>query len=251
VNARDAMPRGGRLTIETDNVRLDAEYARQRVEVQPGDYVMLAVSDNGTGMPPEVRARLFEPFFTTKEMGKGTGLGLATCHGIVKQSGGHIAVYSELGMGTTFKVYLPRVETGVDISAVPREEPVNLPRGTETVLMVEDEPMVRELGAALLGKLGYTILVAANGRQALNMIHADRTRTIHALVTDVVMPEMGGRDLAEFLRSVSPDTKVIFCSGYTEDVASLRGEAGSPITFLPKPYTMAALANKVREVLDA
>jgi len=251
VNARDAMPRGGRLTIETDNVRLDAEYARQRVEVQPGDYVMLAVSDNGTGMAPEVRARLFEPFFTTKETGKGTGLGLATCHGIVKQSGGHIAVYSELGMGTTFKVYLPRIETGVDISAVPREEPVNLPRGTETVLMVEDEPMVRELGAALLGKLGYTILVAANGRQALNMIHADRTRTIHALVTDVVMPEMGGRDLAEFLRSVSPDTKVIFCSGYTEDVASLRGEAGSPITFLPKPYTMAALANKVREVLDA
>lgn len=251
VNARDAMPRGGKLTIETNNVRLDEEYARHRTEVQPGDYVMLAVSDNGSGMTPDVRNRLFEPFFTTKEKGKGTGLGLATCHGIVKQSGGHIAVYSELGMGTTFKVYLPRVDEGVNISTGPVEESANLPRGDETLLLVEDEPMVRELGASLLSKLGYTVLVASNGRQALNLIHADRGRTIHALVTDVVMPEMGGKDLADSLRIISPQIKVIFCSGYTEDVASLRGEAGSPIVFLPKPYTMAVLANKVREVLDS
>jgi len=250
VNARDAMPRGGKLTIETNNVRLDEDYARQRTEVKPGDYVMLAVSDNGTGMTPDVRNRLFEPFFTTKDKGKGTGLGLATCHGIVKQSGGHIAVYSELGMGTTFKVYLPRVEEGVNISAGPVEESTNLPRGDETVLLVEDEPMVRELGASLLSKLGYDVLVASNGRQALNLIHADRGRTIQIVVTDVVMPEMGGKDLADSLRIISPKTKVIFCSGYTEDVASLRGDAGASIIFIPKPYTMSVLANKVREVLD-
>jgi PAS domain S-box-containing protein len=250
VNARDAMPKGGKLTLQTNNVTLDAEYARQHAEVHAGEYVMLAVSDNGSGMTPEVKSRLFEPFFTTKEAGKGTGLGLATCHGIVKQSGGHIAVYSELGQGTTFKVYLPRVED--QVTAPSETGPAGeLPRGIETILLVDDEPMVRELGAAMLGKLGYTVLTANNGRQALNLIHADRARQIHLLVTDVIMPEMGGRDLADFMRSISPDTKVIFCSGYTEDVASLQGSTGTVVTFLPKPYALATLARKVRSLLDS
>jgi len=249
VNARDAMPKGGKLTLQTYNVTLDEDYARQRPEVQAGDYVMLAVSDNGSGMTAEVKARLFEPFFTTKEVGKGTGLGLATCHGIVKQSGGHIAVYSELGQGTTFKVYLPRVQEQLTAVAETGQSG-DLPRGIETILLVDDEPMVRELGASLLGKLGYTVLTANNGRQALNLIHADRTRQVHLLVTDVIMPEMGGRDLADFMRSVSPDTKVIFCSGYTEDVASLQGSTGTAVTFLPKPYALATLARKVRALLD-
>jgi two-component system, cell cycle sensor histidine kinase and response regulator CckA len=250
VNARDAMPRGGKLTLETANVTLDAHYAGQRPEVHPGDYVMLAVSDNGTGMTPEVKARLFEPFFTTKESGKGTGLGLATCHGIIKQSGGHIAVYSELGAGTTFKVYLPRVAAELPAATLAGASD-DLPRGIETILLVDDEPMVRELGASMLGKLGYTVLTASNGRQALNLIHADRARQIHLLVTDVVMPEMGGRDLADFMRSISPDTKVIFCSGYTEDAASLQGSTGTSVTFLPKPYALATLARKVRSLLDS
>jgi two-component system, cell cycle sensor histidine kinase and response regulator CckA len=249
VNARDAMPRGGKLTIETGNVTLDEDYARLRPEVKAGDYVMLAVSDNGTGMPPEVQARLFEPFFTTKDAGKGTGLGLATCHGIVKQSGGHIAVYSELGQGTTFKVYLPRVGAPVETTSQSGPD-IELPRGLETVLLVDDEPMVRELGASFLGRLGYTVLVANNGRQAMNLVHASSNKQIDLLLTDVVMPEMGGRDLADFMRSVSPKTRVLFCSGYTEDVASLRGATGSLVTFLPKPFTVAALAKKVREVLD-
>ncbi len=250
VNARDAMPKGGKLTLQTDNITLDAEYARQRPEVQAGDYVMLAVSDNGSGMTPEVKSRLFEPFFTTKEAGKGTGLGLATCHGIIKQSGGHIAVYSELGQGTTFKVYLPRVSEKLTVVAESGQSG-DLPRGVETILLVDDEPMVRELGASMLGKLGYTVLTANNGRQALNLIHADRTRQIHLLVTDVIMPEMGGRDLADFMRSVSPDTRVIFCSGYTEDVASLQGTTGTAVVFLPKPYALATLARKVRTLLDS
>jgi PAS domain S-box-containing protein len=250
VNARDAMPRGGKLTLQTGNVTLDAEYARLRPEVQAGEYVMLAVSDNGSGMTPEVRSRLFEPFFTTKEMGKGTGLGLATCHGIIKQSGGHIAVYSEMGQGTTFKVYLPRVEAELVVTA--KTDPTgDLPGGIETILLVDDEPMVRELGASMLGKLGYTVLTASNGRQALNLIHANHACQIHLLVTDVIMPEMGGRDLADFMRSISPDTKVIFCSGYTEDVASLTGSTGTTVTFLPKPYALAVLARKVRSMLDS
>ena len=250
INARDAMPKGGKLTLQTDNITLDAEYARQRPEVQAGDYVMLAVSDNGSGMTAEVQARLFEPFFTTKEMGKGTGLGLATCHGIIKQSGGHIAVYSELGQGTTFKVYLPRVTEKLAALAE-TDQSGDLPRGVETILLVDDEPMVRELGASMLGKLGYTVLTANNGRQALNLIHADRARQFHLLVTDVIMPEMGGRDLADFMRWVSPETRVIFCSGYTEDVASLQGTTGTAVTFLPKPYALATLARKIRALLDS
>jgi CheY-like chemotaxis protein len=249
VNARDAMPKGGRLTIETENVTLDKDYAATRPEVAPGQYVMLAVSDNGSGMTPEVRARLFEPFFTTKELGKGTGLGLATCHGIVKQSGGHIAVYSEAGQGTTFKVYLPRVDSLEEAKA--KVETVKAAHtGTETVLFVEDEPMLRELGVAYLTRLGYTVLSAANGRQAMNLLHADKTRAVDILVTDVVMPEMGGKELADFLHNISPQTKVLFCSGYTEEAMDLRGTMGSGREFIPKPYTIDALALKLRELLD-
>jgi PAS domain S-box-containing protein len=249
VNARDAMPKGGRLTIETANVTLDEKYAGQRNEVTPGPYVMLAVSDNGSGMTQEVRARLFEPFFTTKELGKGTGLGLATCHGIVKQSGGHIAVYSELGQGTSFKVYLPRVDE-VDEVAAKTDAPKGVRTGKETVLLAEDEPMLRELGMICLTQLGYTVLLAANGRQAVNLLHANSGTKIDILVTDVVMPEMGGRELAEFMQTTSPQTKVLFCSGYTEEAVNMRGTVGAACGFIAKPYTIDALAMKVRELLD-
>lgn len=249
VNARDAMPKGGRLTIETSNVTLDEKYARQRAEVVPGPYVMLAVSDNGSGMTDEVRARLFEPFFTTKELGKGTGLGLATCHGIIKQSGGHIAVYSELGLGTSFKVYLPRVDM-TDEAESKADQPKGLQTGTETVLLVDDETMLRELGEIYLTKLGYTVLLAANGRQAVNLLHANSGRKIDILVTDMAMPEMGGKDLADFVQTVAPQTKVLFCSGYTEEAVNLRGTVSTATAFIGKPYTIDALALKIRELLD-
>ncbi len=250
VNARDAMPKGGRLTVETANVTLDEEYARLRKEVTPGQYVMLAVSDNGSGMTPEVMKRLFEPFFTTKELGKGTGLGLATCHGVIKQSGGHIAVYSELGEGTTFKVYLPQVEGEAEAAETRNDGPTGAPRGSQTALLVEDEPMLRELGIAYLTSLGYEVLSASNGRQALNLLHANSKKKIDILISDVVMPEMGGKDLAQFVQGMSPETKVLFCSGYTEEAVNLRGTLGSGRAFIPKPYTIDALAVKVRELLD-
>jgi PAS domain S-box-containing protein len=249
VNARDAMPKGGRLTIEADNVTLDEKYARSRTEVTPGRYVMLAVSDNGSGMTEEVRARLFEPFFTTKELGKGTGLGLATCHGIIKQSGGHIAVYSEIGQGTTFKVYLPRVD-GADEVVAAADQSKEIRTGTETVLLVDDEAMLRELGQMYLTTLGYTVLLAANGRQAVNLLHANSGRKIDILVTDVAMPEMGGKDLADYVQNISPKTKVLYCSGYTEEAVNLRSTVNTGTAFIAKPYTIDALALKVRELLD-
>ncbi len=250
VNARDAMPDGGALTIETSNVTLDASYAAARDEVEPGEYVMLAISDTGTGMSPEVLARLFEPFFTTKELGKGTGLGLATCHGIVKQSGGHIAVYSELGKGTTFKVLLPRVNEAAEPYV---QEVVSdiLPQGCETVLLVEDEPMLRELGLTVLEELGYRVFAAENGRDALRVVRENAGETIDLLLTDVVMPEMGGRELVDKLRPICPQTKVIFCSGYTEDAIFHSGGLEAGVFFLQKPYTVAAVARKVRDVLAA
>ena len=250
VNARDAMPKGGRLTIETANVVLDEEYARLRKEVTPGDYVMLAVSDNGSGMTSEVKNRLFEPFFTTKELGKGTGLGLATCHGIIKQSGGHIAVYSELGEGTTFKVYLPLVDGPEEEVETTNVRTAPAPRGNQTALLVEDEPMLRELTVTYLTSLGYEVLSAGNGRQALNLLHASGNKKIDILISDVIMPEMGGKDLAQFVQGMSPKTKVLFCSGYTEDAVNLRGTMGNGTAFIPKPYTIDALALKVRELLD-
>ena len=250
VNARDAMDGVGKLTIETANAKIDEESARFLGELPTGDYVTLSISDSGCGMSDEVKARLFEPFFTTKEQGKGTGLGLATCYGIVKQSGGHIAVYSEVGKGTTFRVYLPRV----DEVAEPfhrDEESTETPAGTETVLLVEDEPMLRELGMTVLAELGYQVLVAENGCEAMRLVSENPAITIDLLLTDVVMPEMGGKELVEKLRPLYPTTKVIFCSGDTEDAIFHSGGLEAGVYFLQKPYTVAAVAQKVRDVLSA
>jgi CheY-like chemotaxis protein len=250
VNARDAMSAQGKLTIETGNATLDAQYCQSRPDVNPGEYVMLALSDNGTGMTPEVRSRLFEPFFTTKELGKGTGLGLATCQGIIKQSGGHINVYSEVNQGTTFKIYLPRIAEALDVNP-PREQPTHVQSGNETVLFVEDEPMLRELGVVVLSGLGYRVIPADNGVQALRALHQHQGPEIHLLVTDVIMPEMGGKELAERLRLLSPRTKVLFCSGYTEAATIHEGRLDPNSCFLQKPYDIVTLASKVREVLES
>jgi PAS domain S-box-containing protein len=247
VNARDAMVGGGNMTIETCNVTLDADYARLHPEVLPGPYVMLAVSDNGMGMSADTKARIFEPFFTTKAVGAGTGLGLATCHGIVKQSGGHIAVYSELGHGTTFKVYLP--PTAESLTPQNGECAGELRHGSETVLLVEDEPMVRELSRLALSSLGYQVYEAPNGREALERMKELGETFVDLLVTDVVMPEMGGRELAERLRVLSPRTRVLFSSGYTYDAIERTDLLAEGIFFLQKPYTVSQLAEKAREVL--
>ncbi|MBI1882080.1 MAG: PAS domain S-box protein, partial [Chloroflexi bacterium] len=249
VNARDAMPSGGKLTIETANVTLDLAYARQHAEVTPGEYVMLTVSDTGVGMTEAIKARIFEPFFTTKEQGKGTGLGLATCFGIVKQSGGSIEVYSELGRGTTFKVYLPCIEEAISCSTKPVEAD-KLPYGTETILLVEDGVSVRTLAANVLREQGYTVLEAANGEEALYLIQGQPETELHLVLTDVVMPQMGGRELADQLKTVRPDIKVLFTSGYPDDAIVHHGVLEPGIAFLEKPFTLAALARKVREVLD-
>ena len=248
VNARDAMPGGGKLTVQTAQVRLDEEQARHHSELTAGEYVLLSVSDTGTGMTDEVKAHLFEPFFTTKPVGKGTGLGLATCYGIVKQSGGHIAVESELGKGTTFQVYLPSVEP--DAPAVARaDEGTHLPRGKEAVLLVDDEPALREMAGSMLGDLGYTVLAAANGEEALRMSESHRGE-IHLLITDVVMPKLGGKELAGILRTARPAIKTLFASGYAEEVIVQQGVLDPSIVFLQKPFLTSVLARKVREVLD-
>jgi PAS domain S-box-containing protein len=248
VNARDALPRGGKLTLQTANVVLDSSYVRLRPEVKPGSYVMLAVSDNGVGMDEETKLRLFEPFFTKKEQGKGTGLGLAMVYGIVKQSGGFIYVYSELGVGTTFKIYLPRTddEYRPELSTSSR---MKSPFGKETVLVVEDEAGVRTLVCQVLRTCGYTVLEAAQGRDAVRVWEEHRG-PIHLLVTDVVMPEMGGRELATRLTTLSPDLKVLYLSGYTDDAVVRHGLLRAEAEFLQKPFSPVALARKVREVLD-
>lgn len=250
VNARDAMEGVGKLTIETANATLDENSARFLGDLPAGDYVTLSISDNGCGMTDEVKARLFEPFFTTKEQGKGTGLGLATCYGIVKQSGGHIAIYSEHRKGTTFRVYLPRVNEAAE-PFQRDEETTETPSGTETVLLVEDEPMLRELGMTVLEDLGYRVLVAENGCEALKLLGENPDTMIDLLMTDVVMPEMGGKELVDKIRPLYPMTKVIFCSGYTEDAIFHSGGLEAGVYFLQKPYTIAAVAQKVRDVLSA
>ena len=248
INARDAMPHGGKLLFETDNATLDDVYARQHLPMQPGSYVRLAVSDTGCGMDEATQSRIFEPFFTTKEQGKGTGLGLSTVYGIVKQSGGYIWVYSEPGQGTTFKIYLPRVAAPAD-SVLPVTHWSKLPQGTETLLLVEDEPEVRWLVRDMLQHLGYTILEARHGIEA-QVLSIQHPGPIHLLVTDVVMPQMSGREIAEQLRSEHPETKVLYMSGYTDDAVVRHGVLAAEVAFLQKPFTPEGLALKVREVLD-
>lgn len=249
VNARDAMMDGGKLTIQTSNVVLGVEPAGRRVDLEPGPYVMMSIADTGEGIPPDVRPRLFEPFFTTKEVGKGTGLGLATCYGIIKQSGGDIDVRSEIGEGTTFDVYLPSL--GADVPEEDAKVPKNLPRGTETVLLVEDEPAVRGLASYVLRRQGYQVLEAENGEEALRVADAHAPYEIDLLLTDVVMPRMGGKELAERLRVDMPETKVIFTSGYAENGSTTGAELDPAIPILAKPFMPEVVAVKVREVLDA
>ena len=250
VNARDAMPHGGRLTIETANVTLDEAYARMHAPVQPGDYTMLAITDTGVGMDNETQSRIFEPFFTTKGM-KGTGLGLSTVYGIVKQSGGYIWVYSELGKGTSFKIYLPHVTTDeagmVEQPVVTSATPTETPR--ETILVVEDELNLRRLTRQFLDNQGYTVLEAADGAAAVQICVAHQG-TIHLLLTDVIMPGMNGRELAQRVSEIRPNMKVLYMSGYTENAIGQNGTLDAGIKLLQKPFTLHALKATVREVLD-
>ena len=248
VNAKDAMPSGGKLTIETANVELDESYARSHVDVRHGHYVMFSVSDTGVGMTPEVRERIFEPFFTTKEMGKGTGLGLSTTYGIVKQSEGHIWVYSVQGKGTTFKIYLPRVNEHLEEirKEVLKEE---LPRGNETILIVEDEEEVRKLAGKILEKRGYRILETSNGDDAL-LACERRKSPIHLMLADIVMPRMSGSELAKLLIPLYPEIKILYMSGYTDNAIVRHGVLEKGVNYIQKPFTMEGLARKVREVLD-
>jgi PAS domain S-box-containing protein len=249
VNARDAMPGGGKLTIETANVVLDEDYARRHVSVKPGPCVMLAVTDNGCGMDQETQSHLFEPFFTTKKTGEGTGLGLSTVYGIVKQSGGNIWAYSEPRQGTTFKIYLPRVEEAIETYR-PKVAPTASPRGSETILLVEDEGAVRTIVSKILQNKGYTVLEAHHGPEALEICQVHEG-PIHLMVTDVVMPHMSGRELAERLTILRPELRVLFMSGYPDNAIVHHGVLGAGTAFLQKPFTLNALEGKVRELLDA
>ena len=248
VNARDAMPRGGKLTIGTANVEFDEEYARAHVPCVPGPYVMIAVSDTGAGMDHETQKHIFEPFYTTKETGKGTGLGLATVYGIVKQSGGFIWVYSEQGVGSVFKIYFPRVVEQKGLPSRAEEEP-GLLRGTETVLVAEDEAALRTLIHETLERHGYKVLEAGNGEEALGISSRYRG-PIHLLIADVVMPHMSGRELAERVTAARPDTTVLYISGYTDDAIVKHGILDPNRAFLQKPFTPSALARKVRLILS-
>jgi two-component system cell cycle sensor histidine kinase/response regulator CckA len=249
VNARDAMPNGGKLTLETGNVDLDEAYAADHYPARAGPFVLLAVSDTGIGMSEETQAHMFEPFFTTKEKGKGTGLGLATVYGIIKQSGGFIWVYSEVGHGTTFKLYLPRVEELAERASQPAQAPARAARGTETVLVVEDEAPVRSVARQVLERHGYTVLEAPSAEAALD-IATRYSGTIHLLLTDVVMPGLNGRELASRLANLRPDARVIFMSGYTDDAVTRHGVLEPGSAYVQKPFTPDAMARKVREVLD-
>jgi signal transduction histidine kinase len=246
VNARDAMPNGGRVTIETFTVRLDAAYAQSRSDVVPGDYVLISVSDTGQGMTAEVQSHLFEPFFTTKDRSKGTGLGLATSYGIVKQSGGHIAAYSEPGVGTTMRVYLPCVHLAPETRPTKEDR---LPRGSEIILLVEDDLPVRATAARILVAQGYQVLEAGNAREALETINS-RDHLIDLMITDVVLPGMGGRELAEQVAALRPEIRILYVSGYTDDVILQHRLVERDVTLLQKPFTASSLATKVRDVLD-
>lgn len=249
LNAREAMPEGGKLIITMANVELDEQYTREHIDVKPGQYVILAISDTGYGMDEKTLEHIFEPFFTTKETGKGTGLGLATVYGIVKQSGGHIWVYSEPNHGTMFKIYFPQAveANGVQVKT---DELDQSPRGTETVLLAEDEDLVMNLATRVLREKGYSVIKASNGEEALQIAHTYKGK-IDLLLTDVVMPRISGRALANKIGLVRPDIKILFISGYTGDAIAHRGILEPGTAFLEKPFTPASLALKVREVLDS
>jgi len=249
VNARDAMPNGGRLTIATRNVTVDENYTRNGTELPSGNYVMLSVRDTGCGMSDDIKAHLFEAFFTTKPKGKGTGLGLVTCQTIVKQSGGFIAVHSEPGRGTMFEIYFPQVDQPVE-KITESAEAGPLPRGTETLLVVEDEPVVRNLARNVLTMQGYEVLAAADGREGLRVAKEHQGPPIRLVIADVIMPHMGGKMMTEWLKSSYPDLKVLFTSGYTDDAIEHHGVLHPGVAFLAKPYNPATLARKVREILD-
>ena len=247
VNARDAMPAGGALTIETGNVDFDESYCTRHPDAAPGPHVMVAVSDTGVGMDEGIRAHLFEPFFTTKARGKGTGLGLATVYGIVKQSGGSIWVTSQPGRGTTFKVYLPRTaHAALEAAALCA---TSLPGGTETVLLVEDQAEVRAVALACLARHGYWVLEASRGDDALR-VAANYEGPIHLLLTDVVMPAMSGADLSRELLRIRPEVRVLYASGYTESVIVSHGVLEPDVDLIQKPFTPEQLLQKIRDVLD-
>jgi len=249
VNARDAMPSGGRLTVETARVEIDDAYASVHLTVQCGPHVMLAVSDTGCGIDAETQKHIFEPFFTTKEMGKGTGLGLSTVYGIVKQSGGNIWLYSEPDKGTVFKVYLP-VATETGAQPTPAPDAVELPRGNETILIVEDEPQIRNLAFDCLAYYGYDVLSASNGVEALQIIERLQ-RPVDLILSDVVMPKLSGRELSERISALQPSAKVLFMSGYTNDSIVNHGILDGATWFIQKPFTLESLVKRVREVLDS
>jgi CheY-like chemotaxis protein len=247
LNARDAMPRGGRVTIETANVTLDDETVLKNTSAAAGEYVMLAVGDTGSGMDQETQRRIFEPFFTTKDVGKGTGLGLSTVYGIVKQSGGYIWVYSEPGLGTMFKIYLPRMD---DATAVPVEKPETIiARGSETILLVEDEDVVRGLTKKILMQAGYNVLDAKGGDEAIRVCRA-HNGPIDLLLTDVVMPEISGKEVADRLLELRPTIRVLFMSGYTDEAIVQHGVLDANVEFIQKPFTWFGLTRKVRDVLN-
>jgi two-component system, cell cycle sensor histidine kinase and response regulator CckA len=249
INSRDAMPTGGRLTIRTANIVPDAGLLAKHPGAQPGDYVLLAITDTGRGMDEQTQSRIFEPFFTTKAQGKGTGLGLATVYGIVEQSAGFIDVESSLGASTSMNIYLPRMEAATTPPAETRPAR-NLPGGTETILLVEDEQGVRSLARRALESRGYRVLEAGNGLEALE-VQAAYDGEIHLLLTDVVMPQLGGRELADRLVAKNPQTSVLFMSGYTDDAIVRHGVREDGVPFLQKPFTPDALGRKVREVLSS
>jgi two-component system, cell cycle sensor histidine kinase and response regulator CckA len=249
INARDAMADGGKLTIETANIDIDEDYCTLHPYVKPGRHVMLAVSDTGCGMSQEVKSHLFEPFYTTKQKGRGTGLGLATIYGVIKQSGGSIEVYSEPGEGTTFKIYLPAIEEIPQQLDLEKKPVSSLSKGDETILLVEDESIVRELAAKMLKRINYNILYASNGDEALE-IAQNYSGVIHLMITDVVMPGMNGRQLAERLLRMRPNIKVLFTSGYTENAIAHHGIIEKGLSFIGKPYSSRDLANKIRRLLD-
>jgi two-component system cell cycle sensor histidine kinase/response regulator CckA len=251
VNARDAMPQAGKLTIGTYNVTLDGKYAERQPGVKPGDYVMLAVSDTGTGMTDEVKKRLFEAFFTTKAQGKGTGLGLATCQAIVNQCGGHIEVSSEVGHGSTFKIFFPRIDQPLTVSSSAAPFSAHsLPRGTEVLLLVEDDPSVRQLASIVLENQGYRVLRASSGLDGIRVARELKGPAIDLVISDVIMPRMGGREMADLIRAAYPKVKVLFTSGYPDDTADGVGPQTPGVAFLAKPYTPAQLARRVRTLMD-